>query len=157
MKEALERAWAHVAWANGRLGRTLAEVEGEPGAREALRLFGHVVAAERVWLDRVRQGTSDHPVWPAEGAEADLGALLSLAVRNAEEAQGLLARSDEDDLERPVSYRNTSGTAFETSLGDILLHVALHGAYHRGQAAQALRGGGLEPVNTDYITFVRQD
>jgi uncharacterized damage-inducible protein DinB len=36
-----------------------------------------------------------------------------------------------------------------------LMHVALHGAYHRGQIAQVIRQGGGEPVNTDFITFQR--
>jgi len=34
--------------------------------------------------------------------------------------------------------------------------VALHGSYHRGQVAAAVRAAGGEPVNTDYITYVRE-
>jgi hypothetical protein len=33
--------------------------------------------------------------------------------------------------------------------------IALHGAYHRGQVALVVRGGGGEPASTDYIGFVR--
>jgi len=39
---------------------------------------------------------------------------------------------------------------------DILLHVAMHGQYHRGQINQLLRGAGLEPISVDYIVFVRE-
>ena len=39
---------------------------------------------------------------------------------------------------------------------DILFHLASHGAYHRGQISVTLRHSNLEPVNTDYITFVRE-
>jgi uncharacterized damage-inducible protein DinB len=45
---------------------------------------------------------------------------------------------------------------FQTPIKDLLMHVALHGSYHRGQIAQALRLAGGEPVNTDFITFVRE-
>lgn len=155
MKEALERAWAHVAWANGRVGETL-EQAGEEAPTEALRLFGHLVSTERVWLDRIREGASDHPIWPAEGATPGVDGVLRLAASTVEEVRGILEEADEGSLARPVSYRNSSGRAFETALGDILLHVALHGSYHRGQVARALRQAGLEPVNTDYITFVRE-
>ena len=38
---------------------------------------------------------------------------------------------------------------------DILIQVFNHGTYHRAQVAKDLRGNGLAPVNTDYITYVR--
>ena len=39
---------------------------------------------------------------------------------------------------------------------DILAHVVLHSAYHRGQIAAAVRAGGGEPAYTDMIHAVRQ-
>ena len=42
------------------------------------------------------------------------------------------------------------------SEADIVTHVALHGAYHRGQIAWVLRHGAGEPVSTDFITMVRE-
>jgi uncharacterized damage-inducible protein DinB len=33
--------------------------------------------------------------------------------------------------------------------------MTTHGTYHRGQIAMQLRQQGLEPVNTDYIMFLR--
>jgi len=55
-----------------------------------------------------------------------------------------------------VVYRNLSGKEFTTSARDILAHVALHGTYHRGQIALALRSADIAPVETDFITFVRE-
>lgn len=43
----------------------------------------------------------------------------------------------------------------ETGEQESLLHVALHGTYHRGQIARELRRAGEESVNTDFIQFVR--
>ena len=37
----------------------------------------------------------------------------------------------------------------------VLTHVALHGSYHRGQIAALIRSGGDEPINTDYIMWLR--
>ncbi|HEU5359182.1 MAG TPA: DinB family protein, partial [Gemmatimonadales bacterium] len=54
-----------------------------------------------------------------------------------------------------VTYRNSAGLEFTSTVEDILLHVALHGAYHRGQVARALREGGAVPNATDYIAFIR--
>jgi uncharacterized damage-inducible protein DinB len=44
---------------------------------------------------------------------------------------------------------------FRSQISDILLHVALHSSYHRGQIAAAVRAAGVTPVNTDFITFAR--
>ena len=47
--------------------------------------------------------------------------------------------------------------ANEKVLGEILEHLHLHGAYHRGQIAAWMRWEGIAPVNTDFITFVRME
>jgi len=59
------------------------------------------------------------------------------------------------DLAREIQYRNSAGQEFRSTLEDILLHVALHGSYHRGQVSLIVRGGGGEPVATDYNAFIR--
>lgn len=161
MRSSLTRIWDHLAWAAERLDRRLTEAVrdevGEPGAEarsESLRLLAHLVYAERIWLDRIATGTSDHRVWPDPENPPKLEAIRALQDGTLAEGRALL-RDAATRLTRPVRYRNSSGTSFQAELGDILLHVGLHGAYHRGQVARALRQGGLEPVNTDYITWVR--
>jgi uncharacterized damage-inducible protein DinB len=59
------------------------------------------------------------------------------------------------DLDKFISYSNSKGQEFKNSVRDILTHVALHGQYHRGQINSRLRADGFEPVNLDFITFVR--
>jgi uncharacterized damage-inducible protein DinB len=58
-------------------------------------------------------------------------------------------------LTEVISYTNTQGEAFQTTVEDILIHVFNHGTYHRAQVARDLRQHALTPVNTDYITYVR--
>jgi uncharacterized damage-inducible protein DinB len=62
---------------------------------------------------------------------------------------------DEATLAREAVYHNSTGAAFRTPVGDVLQHVFLHGHYHRGQAAAALREAGTTPPWTDYIAWVR--
>jgi len=71
------------------------------------------------------------------------------------ELRRLLDRASEADFARIVSYRNSAGHPYQSTVEDILLHVALHGSYHRGQIATLLRQSGSEPVLTDYIAFIR--
>jgi uncharacterized damage-inducible protein DinB len=39
---------------------------------------------------------------------------------------------------------------------DILMHVLMHGVYHRGQIAAAVRDRAGEPAYTDFIEAVRK-
>jgi uncharacterized damage-inducible protein DinB len=67
----------------------------------------------------------------------------------------LVSRLNPDLLEKPVTYRNSAGDQFTSTVEDILTHVAMHVSYHRGQIAAALRAGGDTPSPTDYIAFTR--
>lgn len=145
----LETLLAHMAWADGRA----VEVVRAAGGDRPRELLAHVLATERVWLARIREGDSSHlEIWP----DLDVPACEVWAQENAEAYRRLLEGLDPPDVRRPVPYRNTSGERFRTPLGEILLHVALHGEHHRGQIAREIRQAGGEPVNTDVITFVRQ-
>lgn len=153
MQPHLERLFAHVRWADARV---LDLLDTTPEARQppVLRLVAHLLAAERVWMLRLRgEDSSVQPVWPGE---TTLEEMRRMAAANAAEYDAFLAGLTDAELAAEVAYTNTQGTAFRTPVGEILLHVALHGAYHRGQIAQLVRAGGAAPVNTDYINFVRE-
>ena len=59
------------------------------------------------------------------------------------------------DHDSTIDYRNTKGEQWTSSVDDVLMHVILHGSYHRGQIATVLRNGGEEPAYTDYIHCTR--
>jgi len=60
------------------------------------------------------------------------------------------------DVALSVSYTNSKGEAWTSTIWDILTHVVLHSAYHRGQIASHMRTSGQTPAHTDYIHAVRQ-
>jgi uncharacterized damage-inducible protein DinB len=55
-----------------------------------------------------------------------------------------------------IEYRNTKGEEWSSRVEDILTHVLMHSAYHRGQIALEMRTAGAEPASTDFIHAVRQ-
>lgn len=152
MPEHLRRLFDHAAWADR---RALEAVAAAPEDRRApaLRLLSHVLAAERVWLLRlVGEDSGVQPIWPAlTPAECE-----SLAAGNRSAYARYLAALTEELAASEVAYTNSQGAAFRTRVSDVLTHVALHGSYHRGQVAAALRAAGAEPVNTDFIAFARE-
>ena len=77
------------------------------------------------------------------------------AREHREAFRAYLDRLTSDDLRRIVHNLNSAGDEFDNAIEDILVHVAMHGTYHRGQVTLLVRDAGAEPQPTDYIAFVR--
>lgn len=148
MSTYISRLLDHLAWADARTLESLRAMHASP--IDALRLFGHVLAAEQVWISRIAGRAPNVPVWPS----LQLDECAALAARN-HAAFAQHGTAPPEALAREVRYRNTRGEEFVNTVEDILLHVALHGSYHRGQVARIVRGEGGAPLPTDYIVFIR--
>jgi uncharacterized damage-inducible protein DinB len=118
---------------------------------ESLPLLAHVLGAEHIWLSRLQNQAPSQPVWPT----LTLAECEKLASDNAMGYESLVNSLSDDDLMAETSYRTFRGDEFTNSVIDILTHVVVHGAYHRGQIAKSLGRAGVAAVNTDYITFAR--
>ena len=139
----------HLEWADA---ATLRALETAPGSdTRGLAVYSHVLGAEGVWLARIAGRPSDVAVWPV----LSLDEARELGLRNVTELKALLETPSAGSIEREIDYRNSAGQPFRSKVEDILLHVCLHGAYHRGQVAQMIRQGGGEPAPTDFIAFIR--
>lgn len=148
-KDDLAKLFEHMRWADREVLAAVAEA-GDGASAEA-ELLAHVVGAELVWLDRIEQVAPSVAVWPAGDLEACAGMLRTAGERYRK----FLAALPAERLSEDVRYSNSAGQEFGTRLDDILLHVVLHGSYHRGQIATRLRAAGARPPATDYIGFVR--
>jgi len=147
--EALDQLLNYTAWANNAV-LTLLEKYASQTPPAALRLMSHLVNAQATWLARLRNETPTVGIWE----EHDLATCKRM---NAETLQGFKAflPGAGPNPEQKVAYKNSTGMPFENSILDILLQMLSHGSYHRGQIAMLIRQAGLEPVNTDYIMFIR--
>lgn len=142
--------YAHLNWANQRILETLQSIEGEN--QEVNRLFSHILFGERIWITRLQGSDSSRmPIW----SDADIEVCAELVRQNEESFTTFFTNLVNADLDKLIIYTNNKGTEFKSSVRDILTHVALHGQYHRGQINLRLRADGIEPVNMDFITFVR--
>jgi uncharacterized damage-inducible protein DinB len=148
VRDHFAKLFRYSAWASARV---LAALREQPAAlAEALPLFAHVLAAEHVWLSRLRGEPARVAVWPT----LTLDECADLARDNAAGYEAYITACG--DFAARLRYRNQAGQEFETPIGDILTHVATHGGYHRGQVAKAIGRAGGKSVNTDYIMFVRE-
>lgn len=147
----LIRLFNHLEWADARVLVSLRRSTAPPP--EPLNVYAHIIAAEHVWLSRIGGLHQRVAIWP----ELSLDDCAELARRNTQGFRMVLRGASAERLGELIAYRNSAGAEFTTALDDILLHVALHGMYHRGQIATALRKSGSVPIPTDYIAFVREE
>jgi uncharacterized damage-inducible protein DinB len=148
--EHLRRQFAYDAWANHEV---LAAVSGSahPNPRPR-QLLAHILSAERLWLERIRKQPQSLPVWPdfsldqCEAQSADL----------AQFWRNYLGQLPSAGLSENVAYQNSKGEPWASTVQDILTHVLLQSAYHRGQIASHMRAAGEQPAYTDFIHAARQ-
>lgn len=145
----LPRMYGHMAWADDRALQSLRNMANPP--TQALDLFSHMLGAEHEWLSRILGKTSTHAIWP----KLNLVRCASLARENHAGFAPLVNEATTGGGERLITYRNSSGVEYTNTLEDILLHVAQHGVYHRGQVALLVRASGGDAIPTDYILFTR--
>lgn len=147
-----KRLFDYDTWANR---ETLASLTaaGAGAPEKARRRLAHVVGAQRLWLARIEGAPGKPPaVWPELSPAAIEAALEDLARRWGHLVSGF----DDAAFARTISYVNSKGEAWTSTVEDILMHVVLHGGYHRGQIASDLREAGFPPAYTDYIEAARR-
>jgi len=146
----LRRQFAYDAWANHEV---LAVIKAnESASPRPLQLLGHIASAERLWLERLTQQPQSVAVWPEfdlDQCEAHIAALAKLW-------KDYLGRLSSAGLSDKISYKNSQGEPWSSTVEDVLTHVTLHSAYHRGQIASLMRASGQAPASTDFIHAVRQ-
>lgn len=149
MLEHIRRLFRYDEWANRETIRSIDAAETAPP--NAVTRLSHIFAAERLWLHRLDPGIERSAVWPdltLEQCKAEVETLRELWA-------DYLNRLTPASLELRVDYVNSKGEAWSDTIADILVHVALHSGYHRGQIAADLRAAGYIPAYTDYIQGVR--
>jgi len=148
--EHLRRQFVYEAWANREV--LLAVRASQSENKRELQLMAHILSAQRLWLERLTQQTQSLPVWPkfdlaeCETHAAELGRLWREYFESLPPSL----------LSQMISYKNTKGEPWTDTVQDILTHVLMHSAYHRGQIASQMRASGQTPAYTDFIHAVRQ-
>jgi uncharacterized damage-inducible protein DinB len=149
-KDDFLRLFTYDDWANREFLTALRAATPMPAS--VLRLVTHIVFVEKLWLERLQRVPQSVAIWPSSTID-DCHAMadeMKSAWRN------YLDPMAPADFEQQVDYRNSKGEPWSSRVDDVLTHVLMHSAYHRGQAALQMRAAGLQPAYTDFIHGVRQ-
>ncbi|HJT17469.1 MAG TPA: DinB family protein [Thermoanaerobaculia bacterium] len=138
----MRRLFDYDDWANREEVRHLRSLRNPPP--QAIKILAHIVGTEWLWLGRLRSETPAI-VWP----ELTLVQIDEQLARLHAEWPREFGRTD------VVTYVNSKGEPWTSGADDILMHVIIHGGYHRGQIATIVRQWGETPAYTDYIHWCR--
>jgi uncharacterized damage-inducible protein DinB len=148
----LRREFTYDAWANGQVFAAIKTGNAQTSLKRPLELLAHILSAERLWLERLNQQPQTQAVWP----ELTLAQCETEIDEVARLWRKYLSELSDSVLARTVPYKNSKGELWSSTVQDVLTHVMLHSAYHRGQIASSLRASGIAPAYTDFIHAVRQ-
>lgn len=114
----------------------------------------HLHAGEDVWLHRW-QGLTETP-WPDESEKATVETIHARFRATWLQRSRFMATLKAADAENMVAYRDSKGSLFKATLGDMMVQAIVHSTHHRAQAVNMIRRLGGAVVEVDYMMWVRQ-
>jgi uncharacterized damage-inducible protein DinB len=120
-----------------------------------LRILDHIHAVDRIFQHHLR-GLPHGFRAPRSETMPQLQALATSTREVDDWYASYVEGLAESDFEQPVDFLFTSGKPARMRRGEIILHVCMHGNYHRGNAGAVLQLKGLTP-SRDSITDFLED
>jgi uncharacterized damage-inducible protein DinB len=120
-----------------------------------LRILDHIHAVDRIFQHHLREVPHDFRAARSETVP-ELQTLESGTREIDDWYASYVDGLAESDFEQPVDFVFTSGKPARMRRGEIILHVCLHGNYHRGNAGAVLQLKGIQP-SRDSITDFLED
>jgi len=143
------RMFSYDHWANRECLRAMRA--GGTVSKQAVGRIAHILSARKLWLERMRRAPQTMPVWPSSTIEE----CEALADEMAATWRNYISTLSPAGLDEIIEYKNTKGEPWSSRVEDVLTHVLMHSAYHRGQIAMEMRAAGAVPAYTDFIHAVR--
>jgi len=126
--------------------------DNKNNSKKIINIFSHLLKAEKIWLMRLKgEDLSGQMIWP----DLTIKESQDLIIENIQMYKQYFMSLKADEITKNLNYRNSKGQEFQIAIVDILIHVVIHSSYHRGQIAMLVREQGGNPINTDYINYIR--
>ncbi len=143
MKKYFESLFTHEHWANLCILEVLVSSASIPP--KVLEIFSHEIAIQRIWLDRINNTNSEVRL----NEVFELNIMLELLEINYNE---MLAVIDKQDYNQLIAYKIPPGEFdYIITVHEILTHLSLHAAHHRGQVTMLLSQEKLKVPEVDFI------
>lgn len=150
----LERLFRYKAQANGQIIAAMRLLDGASPAKEiATRALAHTYVVDRIFAANLTR--AEHGFTSVNTSQAPALEELSEAVKTNDRwyidyalhlANGQLAET--------IDFTFTDGAPGRMSREEMLLHVAIHGAYHRGQIGWIMMENSIMPPADGFTSYL---
>lgn len=152
----LASLFAQKSWANRELFDVVASVtapEHATAVHTAIRTLNHIYVVDRIF--RAHLLGERHPYTATNTPETpDLGELHFAVAETDLWFEAFVSQASEQALAESISFTFTDGDAGRMTRTEMLFHVLTHGAYHRGNVGQVLKGISVSPPRDLYTKFL---
>lgn len=128
--------------------------KNEPFAQQEaiLAFISHIINAQKIWFQRMMQLPffEDIDVWFEYDPEE-----IKMEAKETSQLWLDLLEDSNVDLDKKITYQNSSQITYRNSLREVCHHLIIHGQHHRAQIAIFLNNCDIKPPSIDYIHFAR--
>lgn len=159
--ELLRHLYAYNEWADRQLLGAASQVSDEVLNKErtafgsVMGTLAHIVSSQEIWLERWVRGKNPKAVADVQNAK-QLAAVKAVYQRSHAALREYLGGLIDQDVDRNCHYQNSIGDPYSRVLWQLMVHVANHGTYHRGEIAAALSALGHSPGDLDFVYWERR-
>ena len=116
-------------------------------------LLVHQMVAQKTWLRRFL-GESPQGSLENQTEHSTRELLVERWPKVHADLLDFAAGQTRESVNRVITVRRNNGELLTAPLGAMMMHVADHGTYHRGQLATMLKQAGATPPYAPYYRFV---
>jgi uncharacterized damage-inducible protein DinB len=146
-------------WATNGLNSVLADCLPRLPADEQVlvrRLLDHIQTVDEIFRHNLEQTPHGYAA-PRSAEIPSFEVLANEARATADWYAGYADALRPDEVDATIDFAFSSGEAASMTRGEMLLHVAMHAAGHRGQVALLLQKNGIQPWPDRITDFLRAE
>jgi len=156
MDNTLHHLFRYKAWANDQLLTALARLDdNSPVTALAIKALSHTYVVDRIFAAHIRR--EPHAYRSANTSELPTLEDLSADLKKSDrEYIDYVSTLDRDQLAEQIDFAFTDGAPGRMSREEMLLHVVMHGAGHRGQVSAVMLLNSVPPAKDGFTTYLHE-
>jgi uncharacterized damage-inducible protein DinB/putative sterol carrier protein len=152
----LERVFSYKAKANNEILTAMRQFDDASPAKEiAIRVLNHTYAVDWIFAANLRR--AEHGYTSPNPSQAPSLEELSAAIKTSDQWYiDYVSRLDETQLAERIDFTFTDGLPGRMSREEMLMHVTVHGEYHRGQISLIMMENSITPPADGFTSYLHK-
>ena len=152
----LERIFTYKAKANDEILAAMRQFdEASPAKEIAVRVLSHTYAVDQIFAANLRRAQHGYTS-PNPSHTPALEELVAAIKTSDQWYVDYVSRLDEAQLAERIDFTFTDGLPGRMSREEMLMHVTVHGEYHRGQISLIMMENSITPPGDGFTSYLHK-